>query len=137
MKQLLEDEVTIESLSDIFESAFIKVVDKTSESFKIQCENINPKITIDEGRKFLSFGILYMLSGKISLSEAVLLTNKINDEFIFIRLSAIEYEGDIYIDSKYYMTFETGLIAFQLIHIAKKFEKFTVDALREYFDDYL
>jgi len=35
------------------------------------------------------------------------------------------------------MTFEEGLICYQLIKITKAFEEFTVDRLKEFYDDYL
>ncbi len=137
MKQFAENEVSIQALVDSCESAYIKVIEKNNESFRIEGENLKVRIFIDETRHFLQLSIIYLLSGKISLSDAVALANKVNDEFIFIKFAVFENEGDIYIESRYYMTYETGLIVFHLIHMIKKFEKYTVDALREYFNDYL
>lgn len=137
MKQLQEKEVTLDSLINVFESAFIKTDNKEEESFKIQGEHLNPTVLIDKNRKFVSFRIIYGLTGSISLHESLQLANKVNEEYIFIKLSAIEYEENIYLESRYYMTYEEGLNAFQFINTAKKVEKYTVDALREYFNDYL
>lgn len=58
MKQLAENEVSVKSLIDIYESAFMKVTDATNDSFKVQCEDFKPKIFIDEKRKYLRFSIV-------------------------------------------------------------------------------
>jgi len=137
MKQLKDSEVTTAALIEVFESAFLKVDDKEAESFKVQCENLKATVLIDEQRKFLSFRIIYGLSGSINLSEALVRANKVNEEYIFIKFAAIEYEGEIYLESKYYLTYEDSLNAFQLVTLVKKFEKYTVDALREYFNDFI
>ncbi len=137
MKQLKDSEVSIAALIDVFESAFMKIEDKEAESFKVQCENLRATVLLDTERKFISFRIIYGLSGSINLSDALVRANKVNEEYIFIKFAAIEYEGDIYLESKYYMTFEDSLNAFQAVTLVKKFEKYTVDALREYFNDYI
>jgi hypothetical protein len=137
MKQLTESEVSIKSLVGIFDSAFVKVLDETSESFWVQGENLKTKIKPDEKRKYLRFSIVYQLAVKPTLAEAIRLANTINGEYLFIRFSIYESEGDILVASDYYMTYEEGLVSFHLIKIAKRFEELTVEALREYFKDYL
>jgi len=137
MKQLSESEVSIKSLIDVFDSAFVKVSDETDESFWVQGGNLKTKIRIDEKRKYLRFSIVYQLAVKPTLAEATRLANIINGEYLFIRFTAYESEGDILLASDYYMTYEEGLVCFHLIKIAKRFEELTVEAIREYYNDYL
>jgi hypothetical protein len=137
MKQLIESEVSIKSLIDIFNSAFIKVMDETNESFRVQGENLKIKIFIDEKRKYLKFSILYGLTGSITLSQAMPIVHKVNEENILIKFTVFEHEKEIFLECNYHMTYEEGLIAFHVIKISKKFEQYTVDALREYFQDYI
>ena len=137
MKQLTESEVSIKSLIDIFDSAFVKVLDEAADSFWIQGGNLKTKIRIDEKRKYLRFSIVYQLAVKPTLAEATRLANVINGEYLYIRFSAYESEGDILLASDYYMTYEEGLVCFHLIKIGKRFEELTVEALREYYNDYL
>jgi hypothetical protein len=137
MRQLAENEVNVKTLVDVFETAFIKVIDVQDESFKVQGPNLKTQITIDSKRKYIKITILYALSGNITLSKAALAANTANDQYILTRLVAYEYEGTVGIESSYYMTFEEGLICYQLIKIAKVFEEFTVDRLKEFFNDNL
>jgi len=137
MKSLAESEVSIKSLVECFTSAFVKVTDEDNDSFWVPGESLKTKVTLDEKRKYLRFSIVYQLSEKTTSSAAITQCNKVNEEYIVIRFSAIEIEGTQCVASNYYMTFEEGLIAFQLIKMVKKFEQFTVEALREHLNDYL
>jgi hypothetical protein len=137
MKQLTENEVNIKTLVNVFEAAFMKVIDVRDESFRVQGPNLKTQISIDSKRKYIRISIAYGLSGNITLSKAALAANTANDKYILTRLVAYEYEGTIGIESSYYMTFEEGLICYQLIKITKAFEEFTVDRLKEFYDDYL
>jgi len=137
MKQLSESEVTIKTLVECFTSAFLKVADEESDSFWVPGESLKTKVTIDEKRKYLRFSIVYQLSDKTTSSVAITQCNKVNEEYIVIRFSALEIQGTQCVACNYYMTYEEGLIAFQLIKMVKKFEQFTVEALREHFNDYL
>ncbi len=137
MKELAESDVSIKSLVECFNSAFIKVVDEENDSFWVPGESLKTKITIDEKRKYLRLSIIYQLSGEITPAVSATQCNKVNDEYIVIRFSALEIQGTQCVASTYYMTYEEGLIAFHLIKMVKKFEQFTVEALREHFADYL
>lgn len=137
MKQLTESEVSIKSLVDIFNSAFVKVMDETSESFWVQGENLKTKIKVDEKRLHLRLSIVYQLAVKPTLTEAIRLANIINGEYLFIRFSIFESEGDILVASDYYMTYEEGLVCYHIVKNAKRFEQLTVQAIREYYNDYI
>ena len=137
MKQLTESEVSIKSLIDIFNAAFVKVMDETEDSFRVQGENLKTKIRLDQKRLHLRFSILYQLAVRPTLTEAIRLANIINGEYLFIRFSIVESEGDILTASDFYMTFEEGLVAYHVIKNAKRFEQLTVEAIKEYYNDYL
>ena len=137
MKQFTESEVSIKSLVDIFNAAFIKVIDETDESFRVQGENLKTKIKLDEKRLHLRLSIVYQLAVKPDLTEAIRLANIVNGEYLFIRFSVDEIEGDVLVSSDYYMTYEEGLFAYHIIKNAKRFEQLTVQAIREYYNDYL
>ncbi len=137
MKQLAENEVSIKALVDSFASAFMKVVDEESDSFWVVGDSLKTKVALDEKRKYLRLSIIYELSKQPAPDIVANLCNKVNNDYIVIRFSAVEIEGSQCIASTYYMTFEEGLVVFHLIKMVKKFEQFTVDALREYMADYI
>jgi len=137
MKQLAENEVSIKSLVDCFSSAFMKVLDVEEDSFWVAGDSLKTKVSLDEKRKYLRLSILFQLSGNITSDIAAVQCNKVNDDYIVIRFSSVQVEGSQCVLSTYYMTYEEGLIAFHLVKMVKKFEQFTVDALREYMADYL
>lgn len=137
MRQLAENEVSIKSLVDCFSSAFMKVVDVEEEAFWVVGESLKTKVSLDEKRKYLRLSIIYQLSGNITPALAAEQCNKVNNDYIVIRFSALDLEGTQCVLSTYYMTFEEGLVAFHLVKMVKKFEQFTVDALREYMADYI
>ena len=81
--------------------------------------------------------ILIPLTKELSLSQYTILTNMINSKIIYIRLSVEESEDMFIFESCYYLTYEEGLIPFQVINNAKILEGVTVDALNPVFMDYL
>ena len=137
MKQLAENELTKEELINVFKSAYMKVEDQDDKSFRVKCEDLGVRVSIDKERKHLRLSILYVLNKRMPLSTAEHIVNEINKDFIFIRFSVFELEEKTYINSDYYISFEEGLIPFHVVHMTKRLEKFTVEALRESFDSYL
>ena len=137
MKQLTENEVSIKSLVELYENAYMKVKDVKEESFRVEGDIFDIIIGIEKDRKFIKFGIVHLLNGNITLNEAAILANTANEQYVFTRLSAVEYEKSIFIESMYFMTYKEGLIAFQLIDNTKTFDKFTTNRIKEFFMDYI
>jgi hypothetical protein len=137
MNTISESDVSIKSLINIFESAYLKVIDVADDLFWVKCDKLKVKITIDEKRKFILLRIVYALAVRISVSDAMRIVNKVNDEYNLIRFSSFEYDNDSLVTSDYFMTYENGLIPYHLIHMTKTFEKYTVVALTEEFSNYI
>ena len=136
MKQLTENEVSISSLVDVFQSAFMKVSEIEDNKFSVKCETVHMNINVDNERKFIKIMFFQLLDG-ISYKEAALIANKINNEKILVRFTAYEYKGKVGIFVDYTMSYEEGLIAFQLVNNTKWVERILVDSILKYFNDYL
>lgn len=139
MKLLNENEVTVKSLVDLFESAFIKVTEVNEQSFKVKAKSYTTTISVEFERKLIRLHIWFpaIALSKLSLAEAALIANSVNDKYILLYFSASESGENLFIDSHYYMSFEEGLICYQLIDITKKFEEWTLTRFFDNFDKYM
>lgn len=134
--QLSESQVSASKLADIFSQAFIDTSDLDATEFKVQGENVRIGIEVDSDRKLIKMRIIQMLAN-LSLSKAANIMNVINSEKILAKFSAVEYEGNVFLDADYVISYEKGLIAYHLISNVKFFEKVVVASVREYLLDYL
>lgn len=134
--QLSESQVSASKLADIFNQAFIDTSDLDSNEFKVKGETVPVGIEVDSDRKLIKMRIVEILAG-LSLPEAASIMNEINSQRILAKFSAVEYEGHIFLDADYVMSYEKGLIAYHLISNVKFFEKIVVASIREYLLDYL
>ncbi|QOX80450.1 hypothetical protein FY034_16410 [Trichlorobacter lovleyi] len=133
--QLVESQVNASALVEIFGAAFMDVTDFDADSFRVKGEKVPVNVTVDSDRKLIKFHFFNRMKN-INMATASQIANKMNEEYIFVSFSAVEYEGTIFFTSSYYMTFKKGLIKYQLVDNLKTFERITLEAAMAEFGDY-
>ena len=126
-----EEEVTSESISDLFKSAFLKVSEiNENNEFSVDFDTISINVEIDDERKWIRFWFFNKIDEK-SYEEAVITANHVNKEKALVRFWVDKGEDFVYLVSDYTMSYEMGIIPFQVVNMAKFFEKVSVYGARE------
>ncbi len=126
-----EKDVTSESISDLFKSAFFKVSDiDEKKKFLVEGDTIDITVDVDNEQKWIRFYLLYVVDDK-SLEELLLATNHANERKTLVRFFIVKQDDLILLVADYTMSYETGVIPFQVVNIAKFFEKVGVYGIRE------
>ena len=131
---LEENEVTAESISDLFKSAFIKVseIDEDKE-FRIIFDDLGIVVSIDEENSRIRFFTFSSINDK-SYEESILTINHITNATVMARFYiAISHEDTIFIVADYIMSYKMGVIPFQVVNMAKLFEQVAVNGFRTFF----
>ncbi len=130
-----EEEVTSESISDLFKSAFLKVseIDERNQ-FSVEFERIDVLVSIDAQNKFIKFLFVNKVYKKTH-KEVVARANLANIRSLFVKFY-IDTEEDIsYLVAEYKMSYEMGVIPFQVVNMAKSFENITANVSYLILDD--
>ena len=134
--QLAESQVNASALVEVFGSAFMDIDNFKGDSFKVSGEKIPISVQVDTDRKLIKFSFYNVLKN-INIAQAAAIINKMNEDYIFVKFSAVEYEDSIFYSASYFMSYKKGLIKFQLVDNIKAFERITLEAgleeLGEYF----
>ncbi len=126
-KVLTEDEVTIPKIKEIIERAFLKAILDNDGDLIVHTDN-GPRVimTVDKDRKLIKFLAIYANESGWLKAEH---TNRINDNYIFARFSVPD-QGDV-ITIDYYLPFEGGVTAYQLISALRIFARVGSAAIHE------
>ena len=130
-----EEDVTSESISDLFKSAFLRVSEvNDANQFKVEFERIDVLVDIDVQNKFIKFWFI----GKVykhTYKEVVVRTNLANIRSLFVKFYIDTEEDNNYLIAEYKMSYEMGVIPFQVVNMAKSFENITANASYLILDD--
>jgi hypothetical protein len=126
-KVLTEDKVNIAKIKEIIESAFLKATLDNDGDLIVHTDN-GPRviISVDEDRKLIRFLLIYDNESGWFKAEH---TNRMNDSYIFARFSVPD-QGDR-VDIDYFLPFEGGVIAYQLISALRIFARVAPAAIHE------
>ena len=130
-----EEDVTSESISNIFKSAFLRVSEvNDTNQFKVEFERIDVLVDIDAQNKFIKFLFVNKVYKKTH-KEVVARANLANIRSLFVKFY-IDTEEDIsYLVAEYKMSYEMGVIPFQVVNMAKSFENITANVSYLILDD--
>ena len=126
-----EKEVTSESISNLFKSAFLKVSEINEDNeFTVDFDTIAINVEIDDERKWIRFWFFNRIDEK-PYEEAVTIANHVNEQKALVRFSVNKGEDFIFLIADYAISYEMGVIPFQVVNMAKFFEKVTVYGARQ------
>lgn len=95
------------------------------------------RVTHEAERKSIRFADYNRLH-RVSEQEAAVICNEVNKQIVFGHFYALTLsDGAITVACEYGMTYERGLIPFQVIHNFRLFDKLAGLGVRNHFMDYL
>ena len=126
----MSNEVTAESISDLFKSAFFKVseIDETNQ-FSVEFRTIDIIVDIDVQEKLIKFWFISKVDKKTH-DEAASRANRANIRSVFVKFYVATEEDTTYLVAEYKMSYEMGVIPFQVVNMAKSFENIAVNGGR-------
>lgn len=131
---LTEQDITTANLDEMFKRAFFKTSLDNDGDLVVHTDGPRVIVTINESNKLLKFMSIYGIKESAPLEAAHAFVNKMNDEIIFARFSVPESRKDVLI-ADYYIPFEEGLPAFQLVSAMRLFARVVPSAIRACDDD--
>lgn len=124
---LAESEVTMSNLDELFRQAFFKTsLDKDGDLI-VQSDGPRVIVTIDQQKKLVKFMAVYGLREEAALGPKLALVNRMNDEIIYVRFSV---PRDDILVADYFLLFQEGIPAFQLVSSLRLFARVVPAAIR-------
>ena len=125
-----EEDVTSESISDLFKSAFFKVSEiDESNQFSVEFKTIDVIVYTDVQEKLIRFWFINKVDKKTH-DEVVTRVNSANTRSEFVKFYVVTEEDISYLVAEYKMSYEMGVIPFQVVNMAKSFENIVVNGGR-------
>ena len=129
-----EKEVTIESVANLFKSAFIRVSESDeSDEFIINLDSLAVHVFFYEERKMIRFYVFFPIDNK-SYEEALSIVSDAKRERILARCYIEKYEDSMFWLADYCISYEMGIIPFQVVNMAKLFGQSSRESAREFFE---
>lgn len=126
---LMESDVTKENLAALFRRAFFKTTFDSDGDLVVETDGPRVLVTIDEERRLPKYMAIYGVLEWSPLEEKLELSNALNDKFIFARFSIPEKRDDVLI-ADYFLPYEGGIPAFQIIAAVRLFSRVVPAAIR-------
>ena len=126
---LAENEVTTSNLTQIFKRAFFKTsLDKDGDLI-VHTDGPRVIVTLNQDNKLIKFMTIYGVKESARLDLKHTFTNRMNDEIIVGRFSVPKTRPDMLI-ADYYLPFEEGIPAFQIVSALRLFARVVPGAIR-------
>lgn len=125
---LVENEVTIFNLAQIFKRAYLKTDIDEDGDLVVHTDGLRVIVTIDQDRTLLKYLVLYGIKEAGDLKLKYEFVNKMNDRFILGRFSIPETQPAVLIID-YFLPFDEGISAFQIVSALRHLTKLIPDAI--------
>lgn len=134
---LQEDQVNTQKLVEIFTSAFMDVSGIEENRFGVTGVKFPflIGIIVRPESKAIQFFYYHQLD-RISEQEAALICNKLNHDAVFCKYYIFTHQGDVMLTFESVMTYEKGLIPYQLVANFRLFEHMANHGVKR-FSDYI
>ncbi len=126
---LAEDEVTTSNLAQVFKRAFFKTSIDNDGDLIVQTDGPRVIVTLNQDNKLIKFMTIYGVKESARLDLKHNFTNRMNDEIIVVRFSVPKTRPDMLI-ADYYLPFEEGIPAFQIVSALRLFARVVPAAIR-------
>ena len=132
MSVIKATDVTVEKLIEIFTNAAFEVTeDENDRELYVKGGDFPLWISIDDNGKFIKLRTYMACKEGAPLDDLSELSAACN-EYILVNFTPTVYEdGRGYLNGFYYMYYNFGLIAPQLVHTTKKFSEIFLAAIKE------
>lgn len=127
---LAEEDIDRATLGDLFSRAFIRVsYDKDGDLWAQDSDAPKVMITVDLVRRMIRIAAAWRFKQGTDPDARQGLAVRANDAFLMVRFRAVEPQLFL---AEYYLFYEKGLLAAQLVHSLKLFGRITQSAVREH-----
>lgn len=123
-----EADVTIERLRKVFDAAFLKTEITRSGALKVSDSGDFAYISLLEGMDLIRISVTYGFEDGTRLADKLELANKVNNEVVVTRWSITD-KGKL--DTDYYLSYENGVLGYQIVRSYKRFLSCGVSGLRK------
>lgn len=129
-----ENDVTVDSVYEIFKSAFMKAVEPDGDALAVDFGTHRVLITVTEESKLLIFSTVILLEYG-SPDEAIIWANELNriQEIVQFYIAAGP-ENTLYLGARCSMSYEIGIIPFQVINMAKQFHEISSKSISNFIE---
>ena len=124
-----EADVNIDTLTALYKRAFYKCDKDEDGDLRVNTDGPRVLITVNEENKLVRFTAIYRFKENEPEDKKLHFINRMNDKFIFARFSMPELDHDVLV-ADYYLPYEDGLPAFQLIKALRTFANIVVAGIR-------
>jgi hypothetical protein len=125
-----EEDIDRATLGDLFSRAFMRVTyDNDGDLWAQDYDAPKVMITVDLVRRMIRLAAAWRYKQGTDQDARLRLAARTNDAFMAARFRAVE--PDLFV-AEYYLSYEKGLLAAQLVHSLKFFGRITQSAVREH-----
>jgi hypothetical protein len=124
-----ENDVNADTLAAIYKRAFFKCDKDSDGDLRVQTDGPKVVVAINENNKLIKFMAIYALKENESDDKKLRFLNRMNDTIVFARFSMPESRPDILM-ADYYLPYEDGVPAIQVVQAMRVFSKIVVGAIR-------
>lgn len=134
LETIPEDEVTISNLQSLFDRAFFNTYIDGDGDLVVKDGEHNIFLSVMENTKLLAYFSYFRIREATPLHQKLNLVNKINDSVVMVRFSIQERNPDtLMVD--YYLPFEGGVSASQIISTLRVYERIINVVMHIYDED--
>ena len=126
---LAEDQVSIESLQQLFKRAFFKASIDEDGDLVVQGEGPRVFVMLLADNKLIKFMCMYGLREDAPMADKLALVNRMNDDVILGRFCVPVERPDLLM-ADYYLGYEEGVSAYQVINAMRMFGRVVQGAIR-------
>jgi hypothetical protein len=127
---LAEEEVDRATLGELFARAFIRVsYDQDGDLWAQECDAPRAMVTVDLVRRMIRIAAAWRFKQESDAEARQRLAARANNALWIVRFRVVEPQSFL---AEYYLCFEKGLLAAQLVHSLKLFGRVTLSAIREH-----
>jgi len=124
-----ETDVNADTLAAVYKRAFFKCDKDSDGDLRVHTDGPKVLVTFNEDNKLIKFMAIYGLKENEPEDKKLRFLNRMNDTIIFARFSMPEKRPDVLM-ADYYLPYEEGLPAFQVVQAMRAFSKIVVGAIR-------
>lgn len=127
------NDVTKEKLIEILTNAALEVIEEDDPNqVYVKGLDFGSWLSFDDEKKVIKMNTYVKCKDGAPLGELAAFSEKCNDSYMLVQFSSTVYEdGRGFLNGTYYMYYNFGLIAPQLIFTLKKFATIFIEAVRE------
>jgi hypothetical protein len=126
---IAENDVTKAGLAEIFKRAFLRTSFDNDGDLIVDIDGARIIITLDQANKLIRFMYIYPTKKSVDVNAKQIVINRLNNELMFTRFAIPQERPDLLV-ADYYISYEEGIPAFQLVSAVRLLRRVILGAMR-------